>query len=554
MRFWKSEPLITILAATALLRILVIVLGWQGLSDDPDAYDRIAQAMARTGTLGVAAEDGSVVPTAFRPPLYPTLLAIIRSVMITVDDEFLDPASPRGQIVLRQVVAVLHLLLGLLTVAATYFTARRWLTAPTMRTPPNADAAEAPAVSDGSPGPRADRAAVTAAALAATFVAIDPILLQSSVRLMTETLATALAAVALSLWPRLTDSLAATARHPHQAGRTPQLAFQALWLGVVLGLAYLCRPTFIVWSFLLIAYLIGWSVATRWRSIPATPSPAQILATAGVLALVGGTFLGGWTWRNLRQFGHPIWATSHGGYTLLLGNNPPFFDYVRSGPIGVAWDPSEFFRAWRKRELADPRQQPFWTDGPDSAAAIAANPNWADEQPPPYDEVAQDRLAYETAKAAIRADFSGFLKSCVWRWTRLLGPMPQQPTPQAPTSPTSAPDTVTAAAPPVTPTGRLPSAAIAAVTIYYSGFTLLVLAGIWRVGRRLLTPRYAAAIALLLSLFAVHTFYWSNLRMRAPAVPALAIFAAIGLSRNRLPDEAAPSGSTNTSNTPDTAN
>ena len=550
MRFWKSEPLVAILAATALLRILVIVLGWQGLRDDPDAYDRIAQAMARTGTLGVAAEDGSVVPTAFRPPLYPALLAIIRSVMITVDDDFLDPASERGQIVLRQAVAGLHLLLGLLTVAATYFTARRWLT-----TPPRtllAGASDAPAA---SAGPRAMRAAVAAAALAATFVAIDPILLQSSVRLMTETLATALAAVALSLWPRLTDSLAAPTGNSQRAGRIRQLAFQALWLGVVLGLAYLCRPTFIVWSFLLIAYLIGWAVTARWRFQEATPSPARILAAAGVLALVAGTFLGGWTYRNLRQLGHPIWATSHGGYTLLLGNNPLFFDYVRGGPIGVAWDPSEFFRAWRQRELADPRQRPFWTDGPDSAAAIAANPRWAEEQPSPYDEVAQDRLAYETAKAAILADFSGFLKSCVWRWTRLLGPMPQQPTPQAPPpqSPVTTPNTVPAAAPPGTPTGRLPSAAIATVTIYYSGFTLLVLAGIWRIGRRLLTPRYAAAVALLLSLFAVHTFYWSNLRMRAPAVPALAIFAAIGLCRSRLPDETAPSSSTDKSNSPDTA-
>lgn len=548
MRFWKSEPLFAILAATALLRILVIVLGWQGLRDDPDAYDRIAQAMARTGTLGVAAEDGSVVPTAFRPPLYPTLLAIIRSVMIAVDDEFLDPASPRGQIVLRQVVAALHLLLGLLTVAATYFTARRWLTAPTARTP-LAGASDAPAVSD---GPRAQPAAVAAAALAATFVAIDPILLQSSVRLMTETLATALAAVALSLWPRLTDSLEVPTANPQRTGRTRQLAFQALWLGVVLGLAYLCRPTFIVWSFLLVAYLIGWAATTRRRCQEATPSPARILAAAGVLALVGGTFLGGWTLRNLRQFGHPIWATSHGGYTLLLGNNPPFFDYIRGGPIGVAWDPSEFFQAWRRRELADPRQRPFWTDGPDSAAAIAANPRWAEEQPPPYDEVAQDRLAYETAKAAIRADLPGFLKACVWRWTRLLGPMPQQPTPQVPTSPTTA-NAVTAPVAPSTSTGSLPTPAIAVVTIYYSGFTLLVLAGIWRIGRRLFTPRYAAAIALLLSLFAVHTIYWSNLRMRAPAVPALAIFAAIGLCRSRLPDETNASGSAVKLSSPDKA-
>lgn len=548
MRRWTSRPLLTILAATALIRLLVIVLGWQGLRDDPDAYDRIAQAMARTGTLGVAAEDGSVVPTAFRPPLYPATLAIIRRLMITLDDKFLDPASERGQIVLRQVVAVLHLLLGLLTVAATYGTARRWLTTPPMRRSPDAGASDA---ADAPPIPPASRPAV-AATLAAAFVAIDPILLQSSVRLMTETLATALAAVALSLWPRLTDSLGSLAGNPRRADRTQRWATQALWLGVVLGCAYLCRPTFIVWSFLLIAYLIGWAVATRWHFRAAAPSPMRILAVAGVLALVGGIFVGCWTWRNQRQLGHPIWATSHGGYTLLLGNNPPFFEYVRGGPIGVAWDPSEFFRAWRQRELADPRQRPFWTAGPNSAAALAANPRWAEEQPPLDDEVAQDRLAYETAKAAIRADLPGFLKSCVWRWTRLLGPMPQQPTPLTP--PTPLPETTSNGSSGVTASvpspGRLPTPAIAAVTIYYSAFTLLVLAGGWRIGRRLLTPRYAAAIALLLSLFAVHTFYWSNLRMRAPAVPALAIFAAIGLCRTRLPDEADSSPPTDPSGSP----
>jgi hypothetical protein len=547
LRFWKSKPLLAILAATALIRLLVIVLGWQGLRDDPDAYDRIAQAMARTGTLGVAAEDGTVVPTAFRPPLYPALLAIIRSVMIAVDGEFLDPASPRGQIVLRQVAAVLHLLLGLLTVAATYFAACRWLTQPPPQRPLDDPDAKAPAA------PRPNRAGLTAA-LAAMLVAIDPILLQSSVRLMTETLATALAAVALSLWPRLTDSLNAGDIDSPMPSNGKRIAWQGVWLGAVLGLAYLCRPTFVVWTFLLVTYLSGWGLVgwgvKRFWLLPHAASPRRVLGVAGVITVVAGLFLGGWTLRNLRQFGHPIWATSHGGYTLLLGNNPPFFDYVRTGPFGIAWDPSEFFESWRRRELADPRQRPFWTDGPDSAAALAANPRWAEEQPPPHDEVAQDRLAYETAKAAIRADLPGFLQACVWRWTRLLGPMPQQPTPQAPAATTN---NVPANAKPSTPTGRLPTAAIALVTLYYSGFTLLVLAGIWRIGRRLLTPRYAAAIALLLSLFAVHTFYWSNLRMRAPAVPALAIFAAIGLCRPRLSDETNASASTDRSSSPGTA-
>jgi hypothetical protein len=72
--------------------------------------------------------------------------------------------------------------------------------------------------------------------------------------------------------------------------------------------------------------------------------------------------------------------------------------------------------------------------------------------------------------------------------------------------------------------------AVVAVTLYYVAITLLILCGIWRIGREIITPRYAAAAALMLSLLAVHTFYWCNLRMRAPAIPVLSIVAAIGLA------------------------
>jgi hypothetical protein len=39
---------------------------------------------------------------------------------------------------------------------------------------------------------------------------------------------------------------------------------------------------------------------------------------------------------------------------------------------------------------------------------------------------------------------------------------------------------------------------------------------------------YVVALAIVLTV--VHTFYWSNLRMRVPIVPALCVLAAIGVS------------------------
>jgi len=37
------------------------------------------------------------------------------------------------------------------------------------------------------------------------------------------------------------------------------------------------------------------------------------------------------------------------------------------------------------------------------------------------------------------------------------------------------------------------------------------------------------APSLILSLTAVHAFYWSDMRMRAPLVPAIALLAASGV-------------------------
>lgn len=527
-------PLVLLLLIAAAIRSLFLVIDFDGLRADPDAYDRIAVTLAQTGTLGLTGDDGRPVATAFRPPLYPAVLGLVRKLMISIGGDFLDPAGAKSDFWSRVAYGALNLVLGVATVGLTYLAAMRWLTRPPR--------GWRPGVGEGEPQPLAAAQASSAmpwhsawpvAFTAGGLVAIDPILLQSSTRVMTETLATGLAAAAVWLWARCTDAIdesgwesagkpAGEAVRNRRAG----LCRDGVMLGLVLGLAYLCRPTFVVWAVLLIGYLMLLSTGVPLR-------------LAAVLAIVCGLFVGGWTLRNWRVIGHPIWATSHGGYTLLLANNPPLFDYVRDGAYGEAFDPEPFFAAWRRWEESDPRTEAFWEFGPSSQEAIAASPDWGTRKPRRGDEVAEDRLAQEAAKGAIARDPTGFLRACLFRWTRLLGPMPQQPTPVVNVGDEARNDSGKSETPGgrsddkgklVVGAGRLPTLAVVAVTLYYVAITLLILCGLWRIGREVITPRYAAAVALVLSLLAVHTFYWCNLRMRAPAVPVLSIVAAIGLA------------------------
>ncbi|MFN7626791.1 MAG: hypothetical protein ACK5PZ_08170, partial [Pirellula sp.] len=42
---------------------------------------------------------------------------------------------------------------------------------------------------------------------------------------------------------------------------------------------------------------------------------------------------------------------------------------------------------------------------------------------------------------------------------------------------------------------------------------------------------WAPGIALAISLMLVHSVYWSNMRMRGPAVPVISLLAACGVAR-----------------------
>jgi hypothetical protein len=488
---WRHSAWIVLVASV--VRGIGLWVHRSQLAADPDAYREIARGLTVCKTFGIVSLDSTThlataSPTAFRPPLYPWILS-----WLTQPDGALADAA----------VACLHLSLGVFTVAMTFLVARRMLA--TLSSSSSADSsADSHAHADVSKqtlrpviSPDSRSGDSTGAALfAACLVMIDPLLLQSSALVMTETLATALVVLVLWFWLNLIDAWEPKAKSTSTSPR--RLVLNSVLLGLSFSLAYLCRPTFIVWPVLIGMYLVGLAVKHKHRQ--------PIIATVVMLSVVLLT-VGVWTWRNLKQLGHPVWATTHGGYTLLLGNNPPFYEHLRTtGASNVPfwrrnWEPQFFFDRWAQRHEADPRLPEFWDAAPlpkSEAQAVVGG-----------SEIAEDRLANETAKAVIQRDPMGFLLACRWRWERLFSPLPLQ-------------------------TSDRPSRILWIVGAFYTFTFALVAIGLWRLGRRIFALAWVPAMALWVALATVHTFYWTDMRMRAPAVPVLSILAAASIGTRRF--------------------
>ena len=420
---------------------------WRSLdqySVDPDAYRAIAETLGVTGVFGLTAASGEIVATAFRPPLYPTVLSLF------LVDKHLPNAA----------VAALHTLLGVLAVLFTYLAGLSML-------PKNT----------GLWGP----------GVAAILVLIDPLLLKQSSVVMTETFATTLVCVVLWWWATYRDC-------------THEIVF-AVVLGGLLSLAFLLRPTFIAWAFLLISTSVvfaphGVAQVTKltWKQrLMAVAAPSLIVL--GILVAV----VGGWTLRNLRSVGHPVWATTHGGYTLLLGNNPSFYDYLRAGSADGTWDSGSFQNAYSHRYDGDPTTEEFWQLSWDSPREI---------QDPAVVELvtehSDDLLAYDSAKAVIGRQPAMFLWAACVRVCRLWSPFPHALDGRA-------------------------SWLVTMVGFYSSGLYVAMFVGCFRLRSGLSTSKWLPALTLFVTLSAVHAVYWSNIRMRAPAIPAIALLAACAI-------------------------
>jgi hypothetical protein len=372
---------------------------------------------------GFVAPDGR--PTAYRPPFYPLLLAAVL------------PAGPVA-------IAVLQIALGTVTVVLTASIGR--------------------SVGLGR-----------FALLAAGLVAVDPLLLRYTPQIMTEVTCAFLAASLLWL-SAVVDGTAARSKIGESSKR--QLA-SAFGVGVLFGLAVLSRPTFWVWG---VFVAVMWAFHRtgchlRWK---ASLTKAACVAV-GVLLVVAP-----WGVRNLVVMGTPVLTTTHGGYTLLLSNNPVYWQEVVLAPSQRTWS-GESLEAWQhslEEEMA--------------RAGIAYD-----------DELARDRWMKERAIEHIRSHTTLFMRSGLYRVSRLWDVMPA---------------------------GAVSAAARLAVAPFYVLIEALALAGLcwWLVGvfrNHSDATKLTAAVLLLAAFTAVHFVYWSDARMRAPCVPAVSLFASLACSR-----------------------
>lgn len=394
--------LLGVILAAVLLRGAVMVAHRDHLDQDPDAYRLIAENLRERGAFTRAVGEQPATATAFRPPLYPLLLA----------------ATAWQTRVTGWQVAILHLAIGALTVVLVWNLAR-------------------------------DCGLRRGSWLAAALVACDPILLNQSAEVMTEPLATLLVVICLLLLTR------ATAR------TSPRLALVA---GVALGCAQLCRPTFLLWMLACVGFLtLLLPSPWRWRM-------------AGLVCLGFAVTVAPWVLRNYWALGRPILTTTHGGYTLLLANNPAFYAHLRDNSWQTVWD---------ARELTDQLPAPPRSDL--------------------HPEIAADRQLYDRARQAIRNDPAMFAYSTVYRLVSFWSPLPHQ---------LSADES------------RLRQWSRYAVAIWYGAVFLMAAGGCWSLGRRLLYSPWIWGLLVLCTLTAAHAVYWSNMRMRAPAMPVVYLLAA----------------------------
>ena len=285
---------------------------------------------------------------------------------------------------------------------------------------------------------------------ASALVLFDPILLRQSTLVMTETLATFLGLFAW--W------LALFLDRNSTRGAAIGLA-----IGATLGIACLCRPTALAWALL-------WGGCELRRN----PLRASCLLLGCLLVLLP------WWKRNQSEIGQGLWATTHGGYTLLLANNPILYEHWETS-WSRQWDDDRFHAWWQAKRLEE---------------------NVRSET----DEIASDALANALGWQSIRANPVLFFKACAIRegWMWAWWPAEHQ----------------------------AHWVVRVAIGTWYAITTTAGFVGLIRLLRRArLEPKFACwlpALTLAVSLCLVHAVYWSNMRMRAPIIPVISLLAVYG--------------------------
>lgn len=242
--------------------------------------------------------------------------------------------------------------------------------------------------------------------------------------------------------------------------------------GLLFAIAALTRPTAAVCLALVLLVDMGREIFQ--------PSSRRIecVRRVFIMTVMFAAGLSPWVIRNALQFHQFIPATTHGGYTLALGNNPAFYRDVIHGSDRFPWDgPS--LDTWQRETLERAK-----VDGIDPAS-----------------ETQLDAWYYDYAKSSMKKDPAAAFKAVLLRISRFW-----------------ALSTAESSSTPVT----------AALAVWYgflwSGlFIKLAQAWSWRWDDVL----FAACI---LGFALMHTVYWTDTRMRTPVMPMLIILSVSGWS------------------------
>ena len=418
-----------------ILLAVVVRGGWIGLqiddlSLDEDNYAHVAEVFVQTGTFahGRGEKDYTrLAPTAHRPPLYPLMIAFF---------------AGEGSRISVERIAVLNFLLAIGTIGLVYLFGREAVP-------------EKPWF----------------AHLAAFLTIFDPLLLDRSAHVMTEGPAAFLAA-----------GFAYAAVRTCKSGRWWGWIFP----GVVLGLAALCRPTFLP----VLPLVAGVVFLLELRR----QSWQTGLMAAVAVVLGGAVALGPWTWRNQQVFGKPLLTTTHGGHTLALANSPDYFEQVQKSGFSSPWE----FDAFTHRVSQLP---------PLLATVRPDGPGYQSRDP--LKELEMDRMLNEMAWNWIGEHPRDFLYLAFGRLAQFWKPMP---------------------GPLGDHSGWMEALVRYGTGGWYLGLYALMLLGLplaWRQGW--LPVHLAWWLPLVFVFSGVHFFYWVNMRMRTPLSPFLCVLAATGL-------------------------
>jgi 4-amino-4-deoxy-L-arabinose transferase-like glycosyltransferase len=190
-----------------------------------------------------------------------------------------------------------------------------------------------------------------------------------------------------------------------------------------------------------------------------------------------------WAVRNALVFGEPVWTTTHGGYTLALANNEVYYRDVLNGPAGRVWTGADQWLWWDSVNRAaagmpEPQADRFLRD---RALELALR------EPVDFTRATLQRLARFWSIAPAMAVYKPFVRYTTAAWT---------------------------------------------LPLWIALGLGLCRSPSWR------WPQITAPL-MLVGLTLVHAFYWTDLRMRAPVVPAIAVLAASatlpGWMRRRRP-------------------